>query len=94
MIQVQQPQRDAASNRVRADPSRAEGEEVQDSDEAPAREIQNLGGRRGCQQLPAHAAPHHHHQAHAQTQAEEAAQAAETTETNCSQESEHSAWSQ
>ena len=88
MIQVQQPQRDAASNRVRADPSRAEGEEVQDSDEAPAREIQNLGGRRGCQQLPAHAAPHH--PASAQTQAE----AAETAETNCSQESEHSAWSQ
>ena len=92
MIQVQQPQRDAASNRVRADPSRAEGEEVQDSDEAPAREIQNLGGRRGCEQLPAHAAPHH--QAPAQTQADEAAEAAETAETNCSQESELSAWSQ
>ena len=94
MIQVQQPQRDAASNRVRADPSRAEGEEVQDSDEASAREIQNLGGRRGCEQLPAHAAPHHYHPVPAQIQAEEAAQAAETAETNCSQESELSTWSQ
>ena len=92
MIQVQQPQRDAASNRVRADPSRTEGEEVQDSVEASAREIQNLGGRRGCEQLPAHAAPHH--PAPAQTQAEEAAQAAETAETNCSQESEPATWSQ